>query len=191
MEVELPVEATPAFTPLPYVLGDGCYLARCSSVPCALRWAASLASVLAPLEAQPAAVVLDVDGTILKSGPTKTVCHRGLHTLATHCAALGLAIIIVTARQDGPGAEPQTAKQLAQCGIVAETLYMRREKRCPRAMKAAARADVAKTHGVLLTVGDQWFDVTDAPIPSELLDTAVYVGNTAEAWFVKLPSEFA
>ena len=186
-----PVPVQAAVTPLPLAVGGGEGLAEVSGLGEALRWATILIENESRLYPRPA-VILDVDGTILKTQPEETVCLRGLHHLAVRCYQLGVALVVVTARESSPPALDFLEEQLAQCGITAQLIYMRRPGKDPRAMKAAARLDVGQAYKLLLSVGDQWWDITDEPVPRELADERVYIGRTAACLgFVKLPSEFA
>ena len=60
--------------------------------------------------------------------------------------------------------------------------------------KHKAREHIAKRgFTILLTVGDQWADISFQNPPSELLDTNTYVGQLSDnlQFGIKLPSEFA
>jgi hypothetical protein len=86
-------------------------------------------------------------------------------------------------------------RQLEKCGVTpVAKVYMRAPDAEYATYKYRARRNIA-AHGftVLLTVGDQWADISLKEPPGEIADDETYVGQMADGmqFGIKLPSEFA
>lgn len=169
-------------------------LAKADSTTTAVRWALCYLGCVAPLVSKPA-IVLDIDGTVLKNLPNGGAkCVTSFRTLARACAASDIAIFVVTARPDDQGYNRTwTQNQLKQCGIEpVNALYMRPQNREFREFKLAARKKIRSAgFTVLLSVGDQFADLSSKDY-KDLDDHSVWIGTLGDngSYGIKLASEF-
>lgn len=161
----------------------------------AVEWALAFLGCMRHLAAKPC-IVLDIDGTVLlneSDGMTRCVLH--FHSLVDACSQNGITVFCVTARPEGPDNRAYTMRQLEKCKITpVAKVYMRPPDAEYATYKYRARKDIA-AHGfsVLLTVGDQWADISLKEAPDEIEDNEAYIGQMADdmQFGIKLPSEFA
>ena len=109
--------------------------------------------------------VLDIDDTVLQChGDACTPVPLGLKTVrALH--ELGIPFYYVTARRDTHASQMWARLQLRMLGLdagCAGLRFMPRGTTDVRAYKAAARRNIAKTHDVVLNMGDQWTDFAES-----------------------------
>lgn len=161
----------------------------------AVEWALAFLGCTRSLAQNPC-VVLDIDGTVLlnsSGGPTR--CVRHFKSLCDACSSNGIALFCVTARPEDPTNRAYTLRQLEKCGIQPiKKVYMRPSGSEYAKYKYNARKDVGKAgHTVLLTIGDQFADISLKDAPPEIDDTKIYIGQMADnrAFGIKLSSEFA
>ena len=168
---------------------------RVPSTAVAVEWALAFLGCMRHLAAKPA-IVLDIDGTVLindNDGPARCVLH--FQALVRACTRHSIDVFCVTARPDERSNRLYTERQLEKCGIspVAK-VYMRPPSSEYAAYKFRARQNiVGNGYTILLTVGDQFADVTRRDPPPEIVDTETYVGQLGDnmQFGIKLPSEFA
>ena len=169
-------------------------LAKADSAATAVRWALSYLGCASPLVENPA-IILDIDGTVLKNLPEGGAkCVLCFRTLARACANAGIAIFVVTARPDDKGYNRKwTVGQLEQCGIEPIAgLYMRPANRDFREFKLSARKKIrASRYTILLSVGDQFADLSSKDY-KDLDDNTVWIGTLGDngSFGIKLASEF-
>lgn len=171
-------------------------LMEASSTAAAIKWALSYLGVAAPLVERPA-VVLDIDGTVVINGedgqPRR--CQQHVRRLAAACASAGLAVFFVTARADVPGNRQRTLEELERfCGIVEpDGLFLRKPGSEYGGYKRHARSRIrGRGYSILLSVGDQFADLSEAADDLDLADDRIYVGQLGDAggFGIKLRSEF-
>jgi predicted secreted acid phosphatase len=161
----------------------------------AVEWALAFLGCMRHLAARPC-IVLDIDGTVLLNGSDGTTrCVLHFHSLVSACAQNGITVFCVTARPEDPGNRAYTMRQLEKCKITpVAKVYMRAPDAEYATYKYKARKNIA-AHGfsVLLTVGDQWADISLTEAPDEIEDDKTYIGQMADdmQFGIKLPSEFA
>jgi hypothetical protein len=168
-------------------------LAKADSSATAVCWALAFLGCTAPLVNNPA-IVLDIDGTVLKNQPGGNAkCVLCFRSLARACANAGIAIFVVTARPDGNHNKRWTVSQLEQCGIEPIAgLYMRPEDQDFCEFKHSARKHIrASQYTVLLSVGDQFADLSSRDY-KDLDDNTVWIGTLGDngSYGIKLASEF-
>ena len=170
-------------------------LMQVSSPEVAVQWALAFLGCMRHLANRPC-LVLDIDGTILLNmadGTTKCVSY--FHALVKACVANGITVFVITARPDEPYNRTYTLKQLNKCGITpVEKLYMRPEDAEYSSYKFNARKDItSQGYTILLTIGDQFADISEMSTPAIMEDTQTYVGQISDhmQFGIKLPSEFA
>ena len=170
-------------------------LMRVDTTATAVEWALAFLGCMRHLAAKPC-IVLDIDGTVLLNeddGATRCVLH--FHSLVQACVANGIAVFCVTARPEDKDNRAYTLRQLEKCNLAPVShVYMRAPDAEYATYKYRARKNIA-AHGftVLLTVGDQWADVSVRDAPPEIKDDQTYVGQMGDnlQFGIKLPSEFA
>jgi predicted secreted acid phosphatase len=169
-------------------------LAHMEKTSDALVWALALLGSLHRLVPKPA-IVLDIDGTVLKNYKND-VAKRvvDFQPFVAACVGAGITVFIVTARPDMPTNREWTERQLEQCGIWrhVEYMYMRDEEEGTGPFKYESREDIRKKgYTVLLSVGDQFLDLTRKP-PSLLDNHTLWIGTLGDngTFAIKLPSEF-
>jgi len=162
------------------------------STATAVRWALAYLGCMQHL-AEKKCVVLDIDGTCLlngKNGETRCVLH--LRTLVEACRQSNISIVYVTARPDSEDNRAHTERQLTRCGIAChDKLYMMPPRAEYSRYKWRARQQVIEEgYTILLSMGDQWADVTRKE--PNLDDAKIYVGQMGDnsCFAIKLPSEF-
>ncbi len=161
----------------------------------AVQWALAFLGCMRLLVTRPC-VVLDIDGTVLLNGNEgSTRCVLPFHSLVRACEAHSIAVYCVTARPDEPENRAYTERQLEKCGIrPVAALYMRSPNASYQAYKHKARQDIMrKGNSILLTVGDQFADISVTEAPEEIADSKIYVGQMGDnmQFGIKLASEFA
>ena len=161
----------------------------------AVQWALAFLGCMRQLAARPC-VVLDIDGTVLLNGDEgSTRCVLHFHSLVRSCEAHSIAVYCVTARPDDPDNRAYTERQLEKCGIrPVAALYMRPPSASYQSYKYKARQDITrKGNSILLTVGDQFADISATDPPREMVDSKIYVGQMGDnmQFGIKLASEFA
>ena len=170
-------------------------LMEVASTADAVQWALAFLGCMQHLAKQPA-IVLDIDGTVLLNGETGTTkCVLHFHSLAQACVANNITVFVITARPDEPENRAYTERQLEKCNIgpVAD-LYMRPATAAYQTYKYKARKDiVTKGYKILLTIGDQFADISIKEPPREIKDDRTYIGQMSDnmQFGIKLPSEFA
>ena len=188
---------------MPKTTEDGCVavpssqvalLMQVPSTRVALEWALAFLGCMRHLVSRPC-IVLDIDGTIILNGADgSSKCVLDFHVLCAACAEHDIAIFCVTARPEDPQNRQYTERQLEKCRIapVART-FMRPINAEYGKYKYGARKEIAaKGYSVLLTIGDQFADISMKDPPLEMKDDATYVGQIADNYQfgIKLPSEF-
>ena len=158
----------------------------------AVRWALAYLGCMQHLTDKKC-IVLDIDGTCLingKNGETKCVLH--LRTLVDACQKSSISIIFVTARPESLDNREHTERQLQRCGIAChEKLFMMPPKAEYSRYKWRARQQVIEDgYTILLSIGDQWADMTRKE--PNLEDSKTYIGQIGDnsCFAIKLPSEF-
>jgi predicted secreted acid phosphatase len=170
-------------------------LSEVDSTGTALKWASSFLGCMAPIVHRPC-VVLDVDGTVLRNtegGGAK--CILAFRNFCKACADAGIDIFVVTARPEFPSNREWTLGQLKHCGIhpVSE-LFMRSPNRDFTRAKLSARQNIRRQQRhILLSIGDQFADLSAEEPPSRLRQDRTYVGTLGDegTFAIKLPSEFS
>ena len=170
-------------------------LMQVPSTSVAVEWALSFLGCMRLMVPKPC-IVLDIDGTILlneSDGGTRCVLH--FNSLCAACVQHDIAVFCVTARQEEAVNRLYTERQLEKCNItpVAHT-YMRPRNADYGSYKYRARKSIAtRGYSVLLTIGDQFADISVKDPPPEIEDDKTYVGQMGDnfQFGVKLPSEFA
>lgn len=170
-------------------------LMRVPNSTVAVEWALAFLGCMRHLALKPC-IVLDIDGTVLlneRDGATRCVLH--FHSLVSACTQNDITVFCVTARPEDPDNRAYTMRQLEKCGVTpVAKVYMRAPDAEYATYKYRARRNIA-AHGftVLLTVGDQWADISLKEPPGEIADDETYVGQMADGmqFGIKLPSEFA
>ncbi len=167
-------------------------IARMPSTPAALCWALAYLGTAVPLAHRPA-VVLDVDGTVLRNtSENQAKCVVAFRPFVRACTQAGVEIFVVTARPDFPSNRRWTENQLQSCEIPFAELYMKPEDADTSGFKHAARESIRRSgRTVLLSVGDQFHDLAQ-DARKDLEDDAVLVGQLGDggSYGIKLPSEF-
>jgi hypothetical protein len=163
------------------------------SLSTALVWISGYLGLARRMTPRPA-VVLDIDGTVLHVRGDRTVdCVEGFVELVKRCKENGIAVFCVTAREDSGHNRGTTYNQIAECGIApVQKLYMRPQGGEYADYKRRARDAIrADGYEILVTVGDQFADITHLPLES-LRDDRFYIGafDGRGTFGVKLPSEF-
>ena len=161
----------------------------------AIQWALSYLGCNKLLCKKPC-VCLDIDGTVLinhKNGSSSVVCH--FRSFVDTCKQNGISILYVTARPDEPENRRWTEKQLIKCGLhPIEKLYMRPPKASYDKYKFQARSDIIKNgYTILISIGDQFADVSMKSPGKEIQDDKTYVGmlgDKTNVFSIKLPSEY-
>ena len=161
----------------------------------AVEWALAFLGCMRQLAKKPC-IALDIDGTVIlnvKNGPTRCVKH--FQALVGACADYNITVFCITARTESHTVREYTTRQLEKCSLAPIShVYMRPKDADYASYKHKAREHIAKRgFTILLTVGDQWADISFQNPPSELLDTNTYVGQLSDnlQFCIKLPSEFA
>ena len=171
------------------------YLSVFRDVACAIRWALAYIGVMRRLCIKPA-IVLDIDGTILinKTGGAST-CVPAFRSLVQACANNGVEVFTVTARPYSGSNYVHSMRQLAECGIhPCKKLYMRPRHSEYANYKFSAREEIRNDgYTILLSIGDQWADLTQDERCETLSDSGLFVGSIGDRGgiAIKLPSEFA
>jgi hypothetical protein len=175
-------------------------LAEMESTAEAITWGLSYLSSMRTLVKNPC-VVLDIDGTILKNyepqiGSNRPVakCVNCFQTLVEGCIRGKISLFVVTARPDYQSNREWTMRQLDGCGIkpVVET-FMRPEGYDNGTFKLKCRQTIRKNgYTILLSIGDQFLDLSKTRSVSQLDDYAVWAGTIGDdgSYAIKLPSEF-
>lgn len=172
-------------------------LARMNTIPDALAWALAYLGAMRRLVPKPA-IVLDIDGTVLKNYDNDVAkCVVGFRPFVQACAVAGIAVFIVTARPDMPTNREWTVQQLKSCDlwrfVVPNGLYMRKESEDTAQFKFNSREAVRKSgYTILLSVGDQFFDLARKHPKGHLDNHQIWVGTLGDnnGLAIKLPSEF-
>ena len=160
----------------------------------AVRWALAYLGCAVPLVRRPA-VVFDIDGTLVLNKPDGSAsCALHLKRLASACRCAGVAVFCVTARPDRDRVRERALQQLKGCGVEPEGLYlMPKGAEYGRYKREARDAIRARGHQVLLSVGDQFADLSEHAEDLGLADDRTYVGQLGDDFVgfgIKLPSEF-
>ena len=161
----------------------------------AVLWALSYLGCMKQMCVKPC-ICLDIDGTVIlnkKNGSTSLVCH--FKTLVDACKRHQISVFYVTARPDEPDNRKWTEGQLEKCNLQpVEKLYMRPPKAAYEKYKFKARSDIIKQgYTILLSVGDQFADVSIHSPKKEIDDYKTYVGmigDSTNIFAIKLPSEY-
>jgi predicted secreted acid phosphatase len=171
-------------------------LAEMSGPGEALQWALAFVGAMRRLVKKPA-VAVDVDATLLNqytiNGKSFTKRVVGFHPFCEACHAHGVAVFVITARPEFKSNREWTLKQIRQCGLYhVEETYMRPEMEDPRIWKKATRDKIRSDgYNILLSIGDQWHDITATP-PAHLNDWKTLVGDFGDggSYGIKFPSEY-
>lgn len=163
----------------------------------ALAWALSYLGATRRLAQRPA-IVLDIDGTVLRNYDNNVAkCVVGFRYFVEACFRGGIHIFFVTARPDTPSNREWTVNQLKSCGfwqfvVPSRGLYMRDEGEDTGPFKLESRQDIRKRgYTILLSIGDQFLDLA-GEVPSQLGNHCTLVGTLGDggSFAIKLPSEF-
>jgi predicted secreted acid phosphatase len=161
----------------------------------ALVWALAFLGAMRRLVPKPA-IVLDVDGTVLKNYDNDVAkCIVGFRSFVEACTGAGITVFIVTARPDTPTNRKWTERQLEACGLWRHVnhMYMRQEHEDTGPFKYESREHIRREgYTVLLSVGDQFLDLARKQPKGALDNHEVWVGTLGDAggFAIKLPSEF-
>ena len=160
----------------------------------AVRWALAYLGCAVPLVKRPA-VVFDIDGTILINKPDgSAVCAQHVERLASACRCANVAIFCVTARPERGDNRQHTLRQLKACGVEPDELFLMPAGADYGGYKRKARETIRnRGYRVLLSVGDQFADLSEHAEDLGLADDRTYVGQLGDdfaGFGVKLPSEF-
>ena len=180
-----------------------CKAVSCATVPLlmevpsaavAIEWALAFLGCMHRLVQRPC-IVLDIDGTVLlneEDGSSK--CVLPFQGLCQACEESNISVHCVTARQEDDDNRAYTRRQLEKCKLHnIDKLYMREPGDDPGEYKFEARRDITQQgYSILLTFGDQYFDLTRSARPPAIKGDRIYVGQMADdgQFGVKLPSEF-
>ena len=170
-------------------------LMQVPSTTIAIHWALSYLGCTKLMCKKPS-ICLDIDGTVLlnrKDGSSAAVCH--FKSLVDACKKNDIAVHYITARPDEKENREWTLRQLDKCNLTPiDSLYMRPSKTEYEKYKFNARKDlIKKGFTILLSVGDQFADLSVEDPEKEIKDDKVYVGmlgDTTNIFSIKLPSEF-
>lgn len=170
-------------------------LMRVDTTALAVEWALAFLGCARHLAPKPC-IVLDIDGTVLLNRPCgESTCVLHFASLCAACAQNGIKIFCVTARPDDVGNRAYTLRQLEKCRIQpVEEVYMRPPDAGYASYKYKARRTItAAGFSILLSIGDQFADVTRHVPPPELTDDHIYIGQMGDSgqYAIKLRSEFA
>jgi predicted secreted acid phosphatase len=170
----------------------GPLLMEVDSAATAVRWALAYLGCTRTMATKPA-VCFDIDGTVLLNATDgSTKCVRHLKSLVHACQAAGISVFYITARLDTPENRESTEKQLRDCNINTHVrLFMLSQGSEYARYKYRSRLEVVQMgHTILLSVGDQFADLTRREM--QLDDDRFYVGQIGDngAFGIKLPSEF-
>lgn len=170
-------------------------LAPMKSTSVALVWALAYLGAMRRLVPKPA-IVLDVDGTVLKNYDNDVAkCVVGFRSFVEACVGAGIAVFIVTARPDSPSNRRWTERQLEACGLWRHIthMYMREEHEDNGPFKYESREHIRHAgYTIMLSVGDQFLDLARKQPKGELDNHEVWVGSLGDngGLAIKLPSEF-
>jgi len=173
-------------------------LAQMRTTSDALVWALAYLGAMRRLVPKPA-VVLDIDGTVLKNYDNDVAkCVVGFRPFVQACSWAGIAVFIVTARPDAPYNRQWTVNQLKACGlwdyiVPKDGLYMRQESEDTGPFKFNSREEIrGRGYTILLSVGDQFLDLARKQPKGDLDNHTVWVGSLGDngSLAIKLPSEF-
>lgn len=170
-------------------------VAKMDTLRQSLAWALAYLGAMRKLAPLPA-IVLDIDGTVVKNyehGVSK--CVLGFEELVETCVGSGITVFVVTARPDEPHNRKWTERKLADCGLLKyiKHVYMKEPDSDTREAKFEAREKIrAQGYTILLSIGDQFFDLSNQPPPENLDDYEILVGTLGDggSYAIKLPSEF-
>ncbi len=132
-------------------------------------------------------IVADVDDTLLNG----SLAAKGVLpcdpvvSFVLWAALKGWPIVVITARPES--GRVWTEKQLATLNIVPEALYMRPSPYTdPGPWKRRARKEIAEMYDrkILLSIGDQPWDVTSHDDPCPVLDKVELVGAKRAEWLL-------
>ena len=160
----------------------------------AVTWALAYLGCVAPLARRPA-VVFDIDGTLIINDPSgKKHCALDVQRLASRCGCAGLTVFCVTARPDVADLREKALAQLEDCGVKPAGLYLMPLGAEYGSYKRRAREAIRrKGYQILLSVGDQFADLSEHAEDLGLADDRTYVGQLGDdsvGFGIKLPSEF-
>lgn len=168
-------------------------LMEASSESIALRWVLAYLGCSRHMARKPA-IVLDIDGTVLINRSDGAVCVARFTELARACSRHGISLFCITARPYSKTNYRRSIRQLFDCGIYpVAKLFMRPDDADYLVYKRDSREAIFDAgYRVLVTIGDQFADVTDGDV-GNLRDDRFYVGyfGSHGTFGVKLPSEFA
>jgi predicted secreted acid phosphatase len=159
-----------------------------------MSWAMAYISATYQLPRMPRrpCIVLDIDGTILSNLDRKRfVCSLHMKKLVDECKKHGIVIFAVTARTESSTSRIRTNTQLLECNVQVQELFMRPQHSEYASYKWHCRRLIREAgFDILLSVGDQWADLTRSP--TSLSNTEFYVGQLVDdrGYGIKLPSEF-
>lgn len=182
---------------------ERCVAVRCSKYPLlmqvpstgkAVEWALAYLGCTRMMTDKPC-VVLDIDGTVLLNSPSgSTKCVKHFKSLSDACSNNGITLFCITARPEESYNRTYTLRQLDKCGIApVNNVYMRPPRTEYATYKSGARKSIVKMgYSILLTIGDQFADITIQNPPPEIDDTKTYVGQMGDnkEFGIKLSSEF-
>lgn len=159
----------------------------------AVSWALAYLGCMRSLCHMPA-VVLDIDGTlVLNPERRRPQCVLHFTALAKACRHNNISMFAVTARPNSKENRAGTERELEACGVrPVARLFMKPDKADYTAYKHRCRERIrAMGHTVLLSVGDQFADLSAEPPHSRIPDDRVLVGSLGDggAMAIKLPSE--
>ena len=173
-------------------------LVKLDSKKLAIDWALSFLGCMRYLVKKPC-IVLDIDGTVLINNyddETKSKkCVVGFKELVDACSDHQITVFCITARCEDEDTRKYTTRQLNKCQIgPIEHIYLRPEDAEYSTYKYNARRDIEKKgYSILLTIGDQFADISKEEMPKELDDNGIYAGQLADGmqFGIKLPSEYS
>jgi predicted secreted acid phosphatase len=167
---------------------------RVDNIRDVMSWSMAYLSATYQLSRKPRmpCVVLDIDGTILSNvGRDKISCSLHMKRLVDECTKSGIVIFAVTARTESVPSRRKTHAHLHECGVDVRELFMRPLNADYASYKWQCRKLIRSAgFDILLSVGDQWADLTNQSI--NLSNDEFYVGQLVDGggYGVKLPSEF-
>jgi len=112
-----------------------------------------------------AAVVFDIDGTIIDENDVKNL-H--MYNVVKWCHSRQIGVFYVTARLDTGSNRAQTRHTLRNLDFTCDGLYMMPVETTVDsisicAFKRRSREHIARTHTLFATIGDMWWDVSILP----------------------------